>query len=527
MGWLAVPLMVTLAADGGTPLRWGFDDAGGPPMLHEMPWAGQALDELGFDTWIMHYLPMDPDLDVHPRYIREADAWCGEHGIDWVSNLEHANWMTTFVDERGRDWFRRDDGRHFHLFPDDILAELARAENLLGLMYDEPAHMQNSANMISGADRPFMLDPEGIALAEASDAFTEAAAEIARIHERHGIHLYTEHVLPNMLHNYARAGYTPAPKILKESWSPVMMAIAMGAALQYERELWVTPDLWGVPGYPGHSVDEYRSALLLAYHLGADCIYTENLAFDHEQRGIGSLILVTGDGYRITEYGQVTRSFRKEYVPSHPRHYRFQDVRPRTAIIRREDGCWGQDVSWLPNTLFGNPAWPVNDTTRAWQDIWHLLTRDTVDRETLTWHGTPTANRPHQVFCPLDGVIVFDDHVTYDRLEGVETIFLTGVGVSPQTLLDVQRRVREGATCIALPHLAPLSVRAETGSSGYLEVGEGRWVVTESFLSDQARAAAAGAIPDEDVIRYRFGQTTVELRPIGGDPNRLEVDVSG
>ena len=77
--------------------------------------------------------------------------------------------------------------------------------------------------------------------------------------------------------------------------------------------------------YPGHSVEEYRSSLLLAYHMGADAIYKENLAYDGagKGKGQGGLILCTLDSYLVTAYGEAAKWFFHDDVPNHPRDYTF------------------------------------------------------------------------------------------------------------------------------------------------------------------------------------------------------------
>ncbi len=509
---------------------WGVDNAGGPFNLHELPWAEKLLDEFQFDLWVQHYWPRK-ETAANRAHIRAIDAWCAARDIQWVANLEHANWAQHFIDEHGNDWFRRDDGRHFFLFPDTLLEEFGGAERLLGLMYDEAEHMQMCANMISEAHRPFMYDPAGDILAEAGDAFVEAASEVARRHRRHGVRLYTEHVFPVLFHGFARAGFNAGTKLLKEGWSPVHTACAMGAALQYETPLWLTPDLWGLSDYPGHTVEEYRSALLFAYHMGADCIYTENLAYKGagENEGACSLICVEGDAYTVTPYGDVAKWFISEYVPAHPRRHTFRDARPRTAIVRQPDTCWGQGGTWYPDTLFGHPDWKPNETTRAWVSLWHLLTRGTVPAESLTWFGPGYKGRPLQFACPVDGVVVYDHHVGYDLLQGLEAILLTGLGVSEGTRDAVARSVREGALCVALPHLLPDGVREKMGEDNTLPEGDGVWIRAADFLDPHVRDAVAPLLPEPGHIRYRFGDGTVEFFIDLDDPHKTlrEVRVNG
>jgi hypothetical protein len=461
------------------------------------------------------------------RYIRAFDGWCSRQGIDWIANLEQSNWVEKCVDETGRDWFAQPDDLHYFLFPGELREELGRCERLLGLMYDEAAHTQGRRHLIATLDKTMFFNPDGHRLEEAADAFTEAVRAVGALHASYGLQLYTEHVFPVMFHCFARAGWVAATKVLKENWSPAFVACALGAALQYDTELWITPDLCRHLDHPGHTVDAYRSSLLLAYHMGADCIYTENLAYDHENKGIGSLVLMTADDYRLTEYGRTTRWFRQTYMPAHPRGYTFRDVRPRVAVVRQPDGCWGQRESWwLPDYLFGSREWQSTEVTEAWLRIWHLLSRGVIHKESPSWHNKHVHGAPYQVFAPLDGVVVFDHRVRRKHLDGIEVIFLTGLGVTRETLRDVEACVGNGATCVALPHLLPERVAAATGESGTLEDGEGLWVATTDFLAPHVAGHIEHVLPSGDELRYRFGDTQVVLRPEDGDPNRLRLGVT-
>jgi hypothetical protein len=357
--------------------------------------------------------------------------------------------------------------------------------------------------------------------------------EIADIHARHGLTLYTEHVFPILFHGFARGGWTPGAKVLKEGWSPVYIATLLGACVQYDKPLWLTPDLWHASKYPGHSVETYRSSLLLAYHMGAYGIYTENLAHDQNKAGKGSLILVTGDDYELTDYGRATGSFIRDYVPGHPRGYSALDVRPRVAIVRQPDACWGQKGSWLGDRLFGNDAWSSTPVTEGWLKVWHLLTLGVVPEAGISWWATYREwgpNRihkpPYRLLCPVDGVVVYDHHVRSEHLRDTELIFLTGLGISPGGIEAVAARVREGATCIAMPHLVPDSIRRAGGEDAPVPDGRGQWLVTDDFLSTPVREAVAPYLPEPDTIHYRFGDMDVTFRAVDGDPNRLRVDTT-
>jgi len=209
------------------PLRWGFDDAGSHRRIDKLEWAPDMLEEFGFDTWIHHYAPA-ATVAGNLRYLDEVDGFCHEQGISWLPNIEHSNWNARYVDDQGRDWTNRPDGRHYWLFPDDVLEHLSQCASVGGIMYDEAAHTQNCANqMAEGIDQPYIYDPAHDTLNAAADAFSAAARKMADHHARYGLKLYTEHVFPVMFHGFARGGWTAGTKVLKENWSPAYLACAM------------------------------------------------------------------------------------------------------------------------------------------------------------------------------------------------------------------------------------------------------------------------------------------------------------
>lgn len=509
-----------------SPLHWGIDNAGGPYTLHQHPKATQLFHDFGWDTFVAHYDPQST-TQGYINLVRAVNTWAASAGVEVILNLENANWFTSFVDANGFDWYNRPDGRHYYMFPPAILQELGNNSNILGVMYDEAEHAQNWNNSAT-INKPYMYNyPSGDTLDVAADRFTTAAQGIAAVYEAQGLKLFTEHVLPIQYHTYARAGYNPAPKILKESWCPLVLASAMGAAIEYGRDFWATPDLWHQNDYPGHTTDEYRSALLLAYHLGVEGIYTENLAYTGAPTTSpehGSLVSMTLTDYTVTSYGDVAIDFYKNYVPSHPRRYSFDQVKPRVVIVRQEDTSWGQTPeSFFGEQLFGNPAWKRSATTDAWFGLWNLLSGGRIPASGLTWWAY--TSMPYSVFCPLDGVVVFDQYAQKAHMQGAEVIFLTGLGVSPATLQAVQELVSAGATCVALPHLVQPGVLQQTGNAGVLADGNGKWVVTEDFLAPFVQPHVASAIPTGDYVRYRFGNDLVTVAPVNGDPNKLTAAV--
>ncbi|WP_430813809.1 hypothetical protein [Carboxylicivirga sp. RSCT41] len=511
----------------GTPLAWGYDNAG---YLPGSELEAEILKDFGFDFVVYHY---KPQKSGNKLVLDSLSKFYDKHGIQWIINTEKANWKTSeFVDAKGNDWYNRPDGRHYWMFPDHILTFLSGLSHKPGIMYDEAGHMQNmkiGANYNGG--KPYFLDANQLTSVEqASVAFTEEARKVADKYSRYGLNVYSEHVFPIQFHTLANAGFTPVSKILKDGCMPAYMAIALGTAIQYNRPFWLTPDLWSPDGYPGHSNDEYKSALMMAYHMGAEAIYTENLGYDGAGVGAGkgSLIKVSDDklSYELTEYGVAAKWFKNSYVPNNPRFYKHTDLKPKKAIIRQEDACWGQADSWLGDGLFGNPNFSSNSVTSAWLEIWNLLSNGNISKESINWHNNSVKNTPYQIFYPLDGVVVFDEKVGAEHLTGVELIFLTGIGISESTLTDVQACVRQGALCISLPHLAPTDIYTQTGNNGSVTDGQGQWIVSESFLSDEVKQAVEPFLPQENYIRYQFGETEVQFRPTDGDNNKISVNIN-
>ncbi|MDD4363553.1 MAG: hypothetical protein PHD33_05025, partial [Atribacterota bacterium] len=126
----------------GTPLLWGFDDAGSG--LRQVPYSSitqKAIEEFGFDIVVHHYHPT-PKFDNNISNIQKLHDFYSKLDVDWIINVESANFIESFIDEKGKDWYNHPDGRHFFLFPDEILLAMSELKNKPGIMYDEAAHMQ-------------------------------------------------------------------------------------------------------------------------------------------------------------------------------------------------------------------------------------------------------------------------------------------------------------------------------------------------------------------------------------------------
>ncbi len=357
------------------------------------------------------------------------------------------------------------------------------------------------------------------------------------------------HVWPVLLSVAAEAGWNPTPKICKEFYSPVSLAIGMGAALQYDRQLMVDCDIWMLDMLPGHTPEEYRSNLLLAYWSGADGIYTEGAGYNLVPAGrqgipFSLMTKISDTEYALTPHGEVLRWFIKEYIPKHPRPYTFRDIKPDVALIHFDDGCYGQRYTGFPDALYGSDKLHSDADTEAIMQVWNVLTAGNTKRTTIAqvydlpneqcnYHRQDQSSRrdsyltrdvlasTHNFFVPLNNVVVFDDTVKADKLAGIPCLVLTGKRISAETWQAVQQRVTEGATCIIWAPLAKKLGLKPTGDVSEIPLGKGRIVMTNDFGYKPAFRAIAPFLSRGDEIRYRFTQGSVVLKRV--DANKVDV----
>ena len=441
---------------------------------------------------------------------------CEGHNIRYVLNFEGApiGWVPT----------------------ENLRQELASRPGFLGFMLDEADHMQINAHWpvidyYGYEDQHFLAETEGLDLLAARQVVLEAlqkrnaACSVAGKDGKELRSAAVEFLFPVMMHTAARAGLNLSPKILKETCGPAMLAVALGAARQYGVDFWIDVDYWWHNETLGHSLERFRSALLLAYWSGASQIYVEGGAQWSKGHPLGGQI----------ESAYV--DFLQNYVPAHPRFYDWREFTPEIAILRYDDTCFDERQKYLgeyPGPLYGHvPAGPENT---EWLNIWSLLSHGFVRTDSVShqWEARRFGSRT--LFVPLNNVAVYDHEVRYETLKGLKLLFLSGVMISSQTQAAVQRCVREGATCVLPPRLAP----AGSGMEAIKEVtlvkdGGGRWLVVPEFYRLHYECFFAGpALPllretlgdligDGDHLVYRFGERLVRFSQEGGDYPKHEL----
>lgn len=412
----------------------------------------------------------------------------------------------------------------------NLRADLARRQGFLGFLFDELDHMQINAHWpvidyYGYDDAHYLAETENLNLFEARQAVLDILMQrgaACKIGEKAPA---GEFLFPVMQHTAARAGFHVAPKILKETCGPAMLAVAVGAARQYSTEFWIDVDYWWHNETLGHSLERFESALKLAYWSGADKIYVE---------GGGPY----SKGHPLAE--QIENAyidFLRSYVPANPRPFTWRDFRPQIGIIRFDDTCFDMRQGLLgeyPGPLYGHVA--AGPANTEWLNIWSLLSHGFVRTDSLShqWESRRFGSRT--LFVPLHNVAVYDHQVSAETLAGLRLIFLTGETISSETMEAVGALVRSGATCVLPPRLAPAgSGLGDLRAAARVDDGAGRWLVVpdfyrlhyETFCGGPAdpllRETLAGLTGDGDTLVYDFGSHQVRVRQGGWDYPRHHI----
>ncbi len=434
--------------------------------------------------------------------------------------------------------------------PEAVVRKAAQDPLCNGVLIDELEHIRLLWRL---NPPPAKLLADVNSFKDLYDAHDKAAAGWKQLGDKYRSwdikNLNSTHVWPVLLSVAAEGGWNPTPKICKEYYSPVSLAIGMGAALQYDKQLMVDCDLWLWDMLPGHSAEEYRSNLLLAYWSGADGIYTEGSGYNllpAGRQGLPHSLMqkISDTEYALSPHCEVLRWFIKDYIPTHPRLWSFRDIKPDVAIIRFDDSCYGQRYTGMPDTLYGSDKLHSDADTEAVFQMWNMLTGSHSGRDGIVSAQRVTQNmynyehspqntrrdsyltRPvmanaHNFFVPLNNVVVFDDTVGAEKLRDIPCLVLSGKRISPKTWRAVQARVRQGAVCVIW---APLAVKLglkPTGDVTELPMGKGKLVITTDFGFLPVFNAMWPYLGHGDQIRYRFTQGEVVLKQV--DANKVDV----
>jgi len=414
--------------------------------------------------------------------------------------------------------------------PSAFKKELNSRQGFLGFLLDEADHMQINAHWpvidyYGYEDRHYLAETEGLDLIRARQAVYNSLVQKGENCTAAGKKPAVEFLFPVMMHTTAKAGFNISPKVLKETCGPAMLAAAMGAARQYDVDFWVDVDYWWHNETLGHSLERFRSALLLAYWSGASQVYVEGGAKYSHEHPLGTAI------------EKAYTEFLRDYIPSHPRPYTWRDFIPEIGIIRFDDTCFDIRQKYLgeyPGPLYGHIAAGPENT--EWLNIWSLLSHGFIRTDSVSHQWESRRFNARTLFVPLHNVAIYDHEVTYEHLTGLKLIFLSGVLISPQTYTAVSRCVQEGATCVLPPRLAPPGSGLDTIQEITLQPdSKGQWLVVpefyrlhyETFYGGPAvrllRDVLKPMVGNGDELVYNFGKHVARFHQAGGDYPRHEI----
>jgi hypothetical protein len=516
---LAGPASADLAPN---PMPVGVDEAGSEKWIYDDAVAQDAFEQIGFD-FVMHHFWGQPTIEDIDR----LDAWALPHNHGFLINAENS----PSGREPGDPAVYERPGGFFHP-PREYVERCLASPHFLGFCFDECEHWICNGVWVT-AGRPFQpcfYDAEGRTLDEAYAGNLHNlrllmgrvfAGFAERAHQPGQTPIVgTENVFPDLQHLFARVGLVQMPKLLKETITPVTLATAMGAAKQYGVQHWTSVDLWGMPGYPGHSPEELRSALLISYWTGAERTYIENFAYR------GSLYAEQNGQARLSAYGEVAREFIREYLPAHPRRVRFEDFAPEIIIVRFPDSDWGQENPgpWIRRNLYGASNLVPDDDTRYWLKVWHVVSHGAIPHTALNYN-TPLGI-PYRVLFPANNVAVYDHTASDPGLyRTARLVFLVGKCIEPECLATLRRLAEAGLTIVATRRLAPREL-SQVDPEGYAvhPTGTGRWIVTDDVTLPAVRSLLEPYLGSADELRYVFGDTEVVFTT-PRDPAQVEVTV--
>lgn len=497
-----------------------------------------AMEVLGIDFISYKYRGPKGSINEEAAKLKKLLDRAEEKNLKIVFNVESGNWSLNMLSTDGHNWVKQPGNLHQFRFPPQVLKTIQQSPAFWGILYDELEHSQITRNLTitlrnPGVERVSLAETTGMDFKSADEAVFRGAKSLVDYSYGFGIgKVLTEHVWPVLFHNFARAGMTPAYKQMKENWSNVWAACAMGACLQYNQELWACLDFWNHNTYPGHSAEELRGNLLFAYWSGVDKAYVEN---------VGSLYsLDEGQNVKLEERGKVFRAFVKEYIPLNPRPYSFRDFEPQIAIIRFDDTAWGQgkdvfctvqeggktiDLYWK-DWLFGAYDLNTSPESEEWIKAWHTITHGMVKKESLSWNaGNYYKGMPHRSFAPANSPVVFDNSVAKQHLKSVKLAFLCGLFMSSQTLTAINELVKKnGLVVVTSVRFAPKKlVDTYTGGTKEFRDGKGKWIITDDMAGDELKKLVKPFLGNDDEIVYHFKGNRKVTMMISPDGDELEI----
>ena len=124
----------------------------------------------------------------------------------------------------------------------------------------------------------------------------------------------------------------------------------------------------------------------------------------------------------------------------------------------------------------------------------------------------------------MNGVAVFDDRVTKEKLTTLKLCFLCGYYISDETIGAVIELVKNnGLTVVTSRRFCPEYIKKQT-KGGFSEVsdGNGKWIVTDNMLSKKTKNSVKGFLGNKGEMKFTFGDKTIRMK-ISKDGNSFEI----
>ncbi|MHB1462535.1 MAG: hypothetical protein ACYC1M_14705 [Armatimonadota bacterium] len=466
-----------------------------------------SLREMGVGLLVADIVPSNTETGV----TNDICAYCKATDTRFAYNLMMSNYTAVSDSTNGKNSYDAPDGCHRWDVDADTLRHAAATGLFEGVMYDEVEHMQLCRNAYSQQPepnrKPFFVETNGLSLPQAYDTLKKAVKEQVKRYQQFGSKMLGESVFPALWHPMAEAGMTLAPKLLKEDVHPVVLAEALGAAIQHNARLWFSPDLWWYAEAPGHSAREFQMAMQCCHLAGVDACYVECTV---------KLFSQNGSSYNLTQHGKVLKEHIARWIPAHPRSYTYRDYQPEVAIVRFPDSDWGQSSCAYWDYLYGAMNLHSSAETREHLQVWSLITDRVLTGRAVNCNAAALGPLIPPIIwrftVPSPAVAVFDHNVGLKHLQGLGVIFACGIEISEQTMSALQSCVKAGAVCFIIQHLAPQRLRELNGApSTRISEGKGSWVVMDSF-TPEAMAPYKQLLPKNDGSMWlRFKNRRVKV----------------
>lgn len=451
-------------------------------------------EHLGVDFYVHHVMPNDSE-------ILDLISDLNEYGMDYILANEFGNANLCYTP-----------GTNRYDVPHKLVEQAQKSKYFQGLLYDETEHLQLN-NLIYQKD-PHLFqwgNPNGLSVREMQEQTVRTVKELV---ESYNCPVYGEVLFCTMYHAFCRGGMRISAKAVKEIWQPIQMAVAMGAAKQYEIPLSVTVDLWGPDvgpwftrlwGFPGHSPQEFANGLEMTYYLSPDRMFVENC----------DPLLLHRDKFSFTEFGEVYRDFIRNHKGK-DLPYSASDCVAEIAVIRSDDGIFSDKGTFYGKGLYGADSPMPDEKSGSFFKVMHVLSHGTLpdcgSTPYLTGHDCfPNAKYPrdpetlrkfplekgvadeisHTLFRPLNNVLVFDSFADERCLRETRLIIVCGSWLSEETAEIIVKKAEQGAFVIAAEWFRP-------------QLNGSRILFVSDFLGRDFYDAVSVYIGKDDEWRVKF-----------------------